>query len=174
MIGAVKGHDFGANISKPSVTPGRETIPQFWYPQRAGVRFADSRFRERLHEFDPALEVVWNPIIERWQVWTKQPRIQNSFCPGWMLLFIHNGPSGEHLPLDERVFARLYACSARQHGSMKGYFDRIASEMERDREQHEKWARADAVDRAMPLWDHSRIRVGYGAANGSKFSQYHS
>jgi hypothetical protein len=76
--------------------------------------------------------------------------------------------------LDERVLARLYMASAQRWGDGRRYFDAIQREIEREQERKEKFLNQDAVDRAMPFWEHSRIRVGYGKSSGSKFSDYHS
>jgi hypothetical protein len=95
-------------------------------------------------------------------------------CQGWKLLFVHNGPNGEYLPLDERVFARLYSASAAAHGSGKAYFQRIVDEMERDKARTDKQNLQDSIDIAMESFDHSRIKVGYGPSSGSKFSKYHA
>ena len=121
------------------------------------------------------LEVTWNPINQRWQVWARSPRLIHRICQGWRLLFIHSGPAGEHLPLDERVFARLYHASADKHGSAKAYFDRICREYERDREKQAKRDLDDQIDMSMPFFEHSQIKVsGFGKSSGSKFSTYHA
>lgn len=134
---------------------------------------APPSFERMLESFDPegGLKCTWNPILERWQLWAPAPRMQHKVCQGWRLLFIHNGPSGEYLPLDERVLARLEWASARVHGSAKGYFARIQSEMERDEENKQKRLAAEAIDQAMPYWEHSRIK---NIGKGSKFSTYHA
>jgi hypothetical protein len=173
-IGTQKLQAFRQPISKPAKI-GPEFNPWFWNPNRIGADRAPSYFLHRLwNEMGTELRVTWNPINERWQVWTLAPTVNHPICQGWKLLFIHNGPSGEYLPLDERVFARLYASSARVHGSGKEYFNRIVSEMERDKERREANYRQDTIDLAMPSWEHSQIKVGYGPSNGSKFSTYHS
>jgi hypothetical protein len=121
------------------------------------------------------LEVTWNPINQRWQVWSRAPHINQPVCQGWRLLFIHNGPQGEYLPLDARVHARLWASSAMAHGNGKNYFDRIVSEMERDKAKREAKSVQDTIDLAMPSFEHAQIKVsGFGKSSGSKFSTYHS
>jgi hypothetical protein len=152
---------------------GPEQMPHFWYPGLAGIRTAPESFKDELERFDPTLRVTWNPIIERWQVWMPAPGIKFRLCPGWRLLFIHSGPSGEYLPLDDRLFARLYYASAAKWGSGKQYFDRLAAEMERDRERTEKQARQDTHDAGMDVWKSTQISVAMrGKSNGSKFSDY--
>lgn len=149
----------------------------YWNPNRAGVRTAPAWFMEKLEEFDrdDDLAVTWNPITERWQLWARSPRLVHPICQGWKLLFVHKGPSGEYLPLDERVFARLYWASARAFGSAKSYFERIASELQRDREKRDNQIKQDQIDQAMPFFDHSQIKVSmFGPSSGSKFSTYHA
>jgi hypothetical protein len=103
------------------------------------------------------------------------PTITFKLCPGWRLLFVHRGPDGEYLPLDDRLFARLYHASAAKWGSGRQYFDRIASEAARDREKAEKQARQDSLDAAMPAFEEAQIKVSmFGPSNGSKFADYHA
>lgn len=162
---------FQQPVSRPRVIPGPETNPWFWHPARVGARSAPSWFTERLADLGDELACTWNPINERWQIWSRAPRMQHPVCQGWRLLFVHNGPAGEHLPLDERVFARLYAASVHEHGSAKAYFARIQAEMERDKAKQVEQSRQDAVDMAMPYWEHSQIK---NIGKGNKFSTYHS
>lgn len=160
--------------------PKRKLGPEhniwYWNPNRAGVRTAPASFMERFQaEMGDELEITWNPINERWQVFMRAPRLQHPICQGWKLLFIHNGPSGEYLPLDERVYARLYAASARANGNGKEYFARIVSEMERDQKKREEKSLQDSIDIAMESFDHAQIKVSqYGPSSGSKFSTYHA
>lgn len=166
---------FRQAVSKPKKI-GPEVNPWFWNPNNPTVVFGPDDFRKRLkREMGSELEVTWTPIQERWLVWARTPRIQNPICQGWRLLFIHQGPSGEHLQLDERVFARLYHASAMKHGSAKQYFDRLVAEMERDKAKRAEKYRQDTIDAAMPSFDHAQIQVsGFGKSSGSKFSTYHS
>jgi hypothetical protein len=152
---------------------GPEEMPHFWSPTLAGVRTAPEWFKEELERFDPTIKVTWNPIIERWQVWMPAPTITFKFCRGWRLLFIHQGPDGGYLPLDDRLFARLYHASAAKWGSGKQYFDRLAAEFERDRAKAEAAARQVSLDRGIDFWKTTQISVsGCGKSTGSKFSEY--
>lgn len=154
---------------------GPEAMPQWWHPGRVDAQGPPESFAEQLAAFDPDLRVTWNPLIERWQVWTRAPRVTYHLCPGWRLLFVHRGPSGEYLPLDERVFARLYHASADKWGSGKRYFARLLEEQERDREKAEASARQDTLDRGIDVWKHGQIQVAMrGKSSGSKFSDYHA
>jgi hypothetical protein len=170
----------GAPIRQAVAAPkrlGPETTPWFWHPNRVGVRMGPDSFRQRLwDELGSELEVTWHPLKERWLVWAKAPKIQHPLCTGWRLLFIHEGPDREYLPLDERVLARLYHASAMKHGDARKYFDRIAAEIMRDRETKEKDDFQDTMDKAMETgWDFSRIKVsGCGQSSGSKFSDFHA
>ncbi len=162
---------FRQPVAKPKRL-GPEHNPWFWHPFNPYITFAPAEFRKRLkHEMGEELEITWNPLTERWQVWERSTKINHPICQGWRLLFIHNGPSGEHLPLDERVFARLFAASARANGNGKEYFARIVSEMDRDRERREAQNRQNTIDQAMPYFEHSQIK---NIGKGSKFATYHS
>jgi hypothetical protein len=163
-----RANPFRIPVAKPKKL-GPEVNPWFWNPNNPSVRTAPESFLRRLSELGNDLAITWTPIQERWLVWAKAPRIQNPICQGWRLLFIHNGPDGEYAPLDERVFARLYASSVYEHGSAKQYFARIQAEMERDRERKDARQRQDAIDIAMPYWEHSQIK---NIGKGNKFSTY--
>ena len=167
-----KSAPFAQAIKKP-VYLGPEYNAWYWNPNRASIQFAPDWFRLKLRELDghEDLSVTWNPITERWQVWTRAPKIVHKICSGWRLLFIHNGPKGEYLPLDERVLARLYWSSAAAYGDGKRYFQAIQREMERDKEAAERKSLQDTIDAAMPSWEHSQIK---NIGKGSKFATYHS
>lgn len=169
------GELFRQPISKPKPLDP-ETNPWWWNPNRAGVREAPAWFLKRLRsEMGEELSITWTPLQQRWLVWAKTPRFQNPICTGWRLLFIHQGPSGEYLPLDERIHARLYHASADKHGNGKRYFQRLVEEMERDRAKRAAKDHQDLIDSAMPSFDHAQIQVsGFGKSSGSKFSTYHA
>lgn len=153
---------------------GPEFNPWYWNPGRLGVEEAPNWFAKRLAEISDDLRATLNPITGRWQVWARSPRMQHPVCQGWRLLFVHNGPDGERLPLDERALARVYFIDMRNQ-SGKAYFDRVVSEYQRDQERKKEKHRQDTIDMAMPSWEHSQIKVsGCGPSNGSKFSTYHS
>lgn len=162
---------FRQRVSKPTRIPGPETIPAYWNPNRQSIRLAPEDFRKKLRAIDPELECTWNPIEERWLIFQRAPRMQHPLCSGWMLLFVVKNADGSYAPLDQRVFARLYAGSARAWGSAKEYFNRIEAEMQRDRESFERANRQDTIDQAMPYYDHSQIK---NIGKGSKFSTYHA
>lgn len=151
-----------------------EFNPWFWNPNRLGIKLADKDFRARLkNEMGQELDITWNPIQSRWQVWMRSANLNHPICQGWKLLFIHQTGDGSFLPLNELIFARLYSCSAEAQGGAKRYFDRMVNEMERDKERQDRKHAQDTIDAAMPSFDHSKIQVsGFGKSNGSKFSTY--
>jgi hypothetical protein len=170
----MRSQQFRQAVAKPKALPP-EYNPWFWNPARFGVRFADEAFRSKLKALGDELDACWNPITERWQIFAKAPKIQHKICTGWRLLHVVRDASGAYMPLDERTLARLYQASVFSAGTGKQYFDRIVSEMERDKERRDKQYQADLIDEAMPSWHHSQISVsGYGKSNGSKFSTYHA
>lgn len=152
------------------MTPGPETSLWYWHPFRSSVRFGPADFRAKLKAIDSGLDVTWSPVHQQWCIWMRKPRIQQALCWGWALLF-----SVPPTMLDERVFARLFAASTDQWGSAKNYFRAVQRELEREREQREAATTQDSIDRAMPYFEHSQIKVsGFGKSSGSKFSDYHS
>ena len=171
----MRSRSFRQPVRKSVKLPPEANI-WFWNPNRVGIILAPDWFRRKLKEtLEGDLEITWNPINERWQVWERAGNIQHPVCHGWRLLFVHNGPAGEHLPLDERVFARLWSCSAEKNGGGRKYFDRIVAEMDRDKERFDKQWSQDTIDAAMPSFEHSKIQVsGFGHSNGSKFADYHA
>lgn len=154
---------------------GPEHSPWFWAPSNPAAQFAPTWFRRKLQEVGQELECTWDPIKHRWLVFMRSPRFQHKLCQGWKLLFMHHDEQRGYLPLDERVFARLYAASAAEHGSAKAYFSRVEAEMQRDAEKRERDHYQTTIDMAMPSWEHSQIKVAMrGKSNGSKFSTYHA
>lgn len=173
MIGRGRTSSFRQAISKPEKL-GPEHHPWFWHPSRVDSQLGPSEFRKKLKELGEELEVTWNPIKERWCIWMKAPQIQHKICWGWKLLFIAHDGQGGYVPLDERIIARLYHASVLSSGSAKEYFNRVVSEMQRDKELREKKLHNDLIDSSMPSFDHSKIQVsGFGPSNGSKFATYH-
>lgn len=162
------GEPFSQPISKPKPL-GPEYNPWFWNPNRIGIKFGDKHFTKRLKDLGEELDVTWNPITERWQVWSRYPKMQHPLCQGWRLLFVHQGPEREYLPLDERLIARLVYASVLTHGSAKEYFNRVQSEYERDKENARKDNLNETLDIATPHWEYSQIK---NIGNGSKFSTY--
>ncbi len=168
-------HKVGSQPGAFPVQPVRPAIPPpeandwWWNPGRPGVASGPPWFVRKLDEVDPQLRITWNAYKGQYQLWMPKPQLKHRICSGWLLLFnVHPAD------LDERVFARLYSASQRKWGSARNYFDAIEREMERERERKEREMSQRAIDRAMPAWEHSRIRVGYGKSSGSKFSDYHA
>lgn len=157
---------------RPIKKIGPEQSPWFWTPDKGVGRKADPLFAKQLKELGEELAVSWNPIIERWQVWSRSPRINQKICQGWLLLFVVKGEDGSYRPLDERVLARLAAASVLEHGSGKAYFARVKAEMERDQEIADRDHDNERNDIADSWFNHQQIKVGYGKSSGSKFSDY--
>lgn len=150
---------------------GPEHNPWFWNPNRVGARSHPAWFQRYLDEVGPDLAVVWNPIRERWQAFCRAPRIDHPVCQGWRLLFIHSDVDGSYMPLDERLVARIFAASAMSSGGAVKYFERIAAEYARDEAAKEKRLQQEAIDQAMPYYEHSQIK---NIGKGNKFSTYHA
>lgn len=146
-------------------------LPNYWHPQRFGVQYAPDDFREQLRRIDPNLDCTWTPIDHRWLIWQRDPTIQAPICAGWSLKMIWQGRNKRFLPLDERVFANLYARQLwRYEGAGKGYFARIMAEMERDQAVSVKDSKADASARRRELY---RSRQITNIGKGNKFALHH-
>lgn len=162
----------GLPLAKPKPL-GPEHNPWYWNPNRVGAREAPAWFQEKLRAVDPEREVDirWNPIKERWVAFYRKPSFAHKLCQGWTLLMIIQYPDGSYMPLDERTLAALYNASVRKWGSGKAYFDAIEREVTRERELKEKARTQEAIDIAMPFYEHSQIK---NIGSGSKFSTYHA
>lgn len=167
-LGHRRGQPFKQAISKPDKL-GPEYNPWFWNPRRKATKRPDAAFMERLHEIDPNLDVTWNPISCRWQIWTPNPKMNHPTCQGWRLLFVHNGPQGQFMPLDERVFARLYWSSVDAWGSAKAYFDNVQRVAEREKEHESAKATQEGVDKGQEYMEYTKIK---NIGSGSKFTRY--
>lgn len=161
---------FRQAVSRPKAIPPPETNPWYWNPGRFGVKLAPDAFMRKLKQVGEELSCTWNPLTQRWYLWSKAPKIQHKICQGWRLLFVNQEPDGEYLPLDERVFARLYLASSLHRGETAlQYFDRIMAEKQRDDEKAAAQRQQDQRDIAMPFWEHSQIK---NIGKGNKFSTY--
>lgn len=160
---------FQQPIQRVKVIPPPESSHWWWNPSRVDVTFAPEWFTKLVNEIDPEVKVTWDRYQERWLVWAKAPRLQSKLCSGWMLLFPWKDADGSYLPLDERIFARLYAASAAKWGRAKDYFLAIEREMERDREEAEKTRLDDVKHAAGEYYDSMQIK---NIGSGSKFATH--
>jgi len=154
---------------RPPRPLGPETSWRFFSPARPDVRRGPEAFRQRLHEVDPRLEVVWHPVNERWCVWFRDRE-------GWRFLFpVQYWPSGDYMPLDERTIAKCWDRCGRRWGSGRAYWDRIEREVIRDMVKAEQARQESARDRAADFYDYTEIKVAMrGPSTGSKFANHHS
>ena len=178
MIGT--GRDVGG-FKTPIKDQGGKLGPEhsdwYWNPNRIGARPAPAWFQERLREVDPDgfVDVRWNPIRERWAAFYRKPSFSHQLCQGWTLLMKVEYPDGGYMPLDERLLAALYAASGRRWGNGREYFLAIEREIEREREQRDRARTQEAIDLAMPTFEHSQISVSMrGKSRGDKFATYQS
>ena len=160
-----------------AVTPERNTpldpacLPQYWYPQRFGVQYAPDDFRTQLRRINADLDCTWTPVDHRWLIWQRDPTVQHHLCPRWSLKIVWQGHQDRFLPLDERVFANIYARQVKRYeGEGKGYFERIVSEMDRDKAIAVKDSKADASARRRELF---RSRQITNIGRGNKFALHH-
>ena len=160
-------------VSKTPYIPPPESMHWFWSPSRVDAIFAPEWFMRELHLTDPDLTCTWDVWNERWLVWMRQPRFQTKYTQGWMLLFPVRYSDGSYMPLDARVFARLYQASAARWGRGKDYFRAIEREMERDKTKAKLDRDSDVKHAAGEYYDHMKIQVsGCGSSNGSKFANH--
>ena len=152
-----------------------DTSLHYWHPNRFGVQYAPTTFRQELQRLHPDLDATWHPVRERWLVWYRRPRIQHHLCPGWLLLFIVETSDGRYGPLDARVFAVAYEQSGRKWGSGKAYWARVEEEAERDTAAVAQTRESHLEDIGSERWRHTQIQVSMrGHSNGSKFVNHHA
>jgi hypothetical protein len=159
---------FTTPVNQAKKVLGPESSNWYWNPNRVGATEAPTSFKNQLKEVDPdrLIDVRWNPYNQIWGVFYRKPSMQHKLCSGWVLLF--TVPATD---LDERVLARLYEASAQKWGDGKQYFAAVMREMEREEAAREQKRTNEAVDMAMPYFEHSRIST---AGKGNKFSEYHA
>lgn len=171
--GRDSGRAFFVPPHKAKPLPPEQSI-KFWHPQRFGVQLAPAEFMHKLHAIHPDLSCTWNPIIGRWLVWYKRPRITHPMCKGWLLLFIVEDEQTRFIPLDERVLAACWQCSANFDGNWGGslpYVDRIMKEKERERRAAKKQTDDYRERRGSDHWDYTLIK---NIGHGSKFANHHA
>ena len=161
---------FGMSYHKPIIPPPEANL-WWWHPDRVGVKKGPSWFEKQLREFGEDLAVTWNAYAECYLIWMRSPGFKAPMAWGWKLLFPVVGGDKKYAPLDERVFARLYDASAAKWGNGKRYFDRIESEILRDRAKAE--ANTDDALRysAGEYFDYMKIKnIGLGSKFVNHFS----
>ena len=175
-----KSQQFSQQVRKPTTGPApQESIEHFWHPDRSGSERAPEDFARQLTELDkdlaccrpPARAPLANGKPPAYIVWYRRPRVTHNLCPGWLLLFVWRDGNKAPMPLDERVFATLYAASARQFGSGKAYFERAIEQKmadakasrEREYENHISSKRREFIQS-------TRIST---AGKGNKFARHH-
>lgn len=169
MRGRGRRPGFSTPVTSPKAADP-ETNPWWWHPSRPGVPSGPQWFSRELDQVDPDLAVTHNRLTGRYQLFTKAPKLANKVCWGWQLLF-----SFHPAEIGAPVLARLFEASARKWGSARDYFLAIEREMAREQAAIERQSAQDALDMAMPSFEHSRIQVAMrGASNGSKFADYHA
>lgn len=152
--------------------PGPEVLPWYWHPGRFGIEQAPKAFLEKLAKIDPDLRAVFNPVLERWQIWIRRPANQNSLCAGWSLLFLWEHPTTKaFLPLDELVFHNLHLMDGTRFRNASEYFGKIEAEWEKNKE-----ARSKAFDdtRKDMQADMMKTHVISSAGQGNRSALYDS
>lgn len=151
--------------------PGPEILPWYWHPGREGAQPPPAAFAEQLKRIDPDLAVCFNPVLERWVLWVKNPRIQSEFCRGWQLLILWEHPvTKAYLPLNELMFHNIYVISAGRYANAREYFDKVESNISRQREQRAKDYDRERQAEQSELADFTRIS---SAAPGNRAALHH-
>lgn len=146
-----------------------ESNEWFWNPGRVGIQREPEWFRKLLDEAGHTeIALTWNRWTERWQVFARVPKIATPLCQGWRYLFPVQLRNGSYAPLDERTIAKIFLVDGSHQGNGKRYFERIAAEMQRDKERAEQADQTGTHDAAGEFFDYTLPKVGYGAISSSK------
>ena len=165
--------------TKPNLGPiaPRESMEQYWHPDRPGVEHAPADFLLRLREMHADLHCTRPPAnaplgqAPAWTLWYRRERITHRLSPSWMLLFVWRSDDGVPQPLDERVFAVLYGSSALKWGSGSNYFKRCVEEKMADaKASRERAFQNHRRAKQREITDSQRIT---NLGSGSKFARHH-
>jgi len=99
------------------------------------------------------------------------PKFRAPISPGWKLLFILKDAEGGYVPLDERIFARLYSVSAAKWGNGRKHFEHIENVMNAEKEKAIADRRESVGYSAKEYWDFMAIK---SIGKGSKFATHWS
>jgi hypothetical protein len=157
-------------------------LDHYWHPERDGVEQAPEDFRRSLAEVSDKLAVVRPPAgapltkPRAWLVWYKKPAVKHPLCPGWSLMFDWRYKD-QPLPLDNRVIANVWMMSVRakgadgrELGSSIKYFEKIVSDLAKQKAAKEKHHRDDRRDRQGAMQDFYKIK---NIGRGNKFALHH-
>lgn len=174
-----RGQSFGIEPSRISYHQKlpREGMDQWWHPNRFGVEQAPDWFTVRLHELSPKLAITRPPgraplAFKRrsWLVWCQEPLVTHPICAGWSLLFAWETPDRTPLPLDNRLFANLYARDPRRYPSALHYFDRLMGESQRHEAKKNATFNGETLDMSLDVRNYRKIK---NIGMGNKFALYH-
>ena len=166
-------------IARVEADPGPEIEQVYWYPQRFGVEMAPERIQTLLREIHPGLSACRPPINapvprRNWLIWCQEVVARdNSFSPGWYLVFAWEHPrTGGYLPLEpfEWIGYNLYLRMRTKNGGGAIYFDRIQAEKRRVTQGREARHTNDRRDRQREMLASRKIS---NIGSGSKFALHH-
>lgn len=163
---------FSVPIRKSDAPRSPEILPWYWHPDRLGVNRGPEAFQKQLAEIDKDLAVVFSPVHDRWLIWVRNPRMQNSVCPGWQMLFLWEHPTTHaFLPLNELVFHNLFHIMAHRFPNARTYYESISRDIDRQREERNRAYTNDREALQGEIYDSQKIST---AGKGNKFAQHHS
>lgn len=157
-------------------------LPHYWHPDRDGVEPCPRAFAEQLARISKDLAIcrppAGAPLTPRsWAVWYRRDRVKHHLCPGWLLLFIwqERGEiagklAARPLPLDERLFANLYRCSARAFGGSVKYWEHVVATIKAEYEARDKADKVLRDDKKHDYWNYTKIK---NIGSGSRFARHH-
>ena len=151
-------------------------MPHYWHPDRVGVQPAPEAVRREIAAIHPDLRVVKPPAgapmdCKPWIVWYRNPDVKHPLCPGWSLVFVWEfADTKTPKPLDNRLYANIYAVDGRRFGSALKYFNGCVDEISRDRQKAK--AQSQALTQSMSN-DVEQYRKIKNIGMGNKFALHH-
>lgn len=146
----------------------------YWHPDRHAVEPCPKDFAKLLADVHADLAICRPPAAaptasRPWLVWYRKASVTHYLSPGWVLIFVWQLQDLTPLPLDNRLFANLYRCSARMFGGAEAYFTSIVGKMEADKAAEEKAQQAYRHDRALDYFEYTKIK---SSGRGNKFARH--
>jgi len=158
-------------------------LDHYWHPERDGVEHPPESFQRTLGEISDKLAVCRPPAgapltkPRAWLVWYRKAAVKHPLCPGWALMFDWRDRKDQPLPLDQRVLANIWMRSVsargadgRELGGSIKYFEKIVSDMARQKQAKEKQHKNDRRDHQHAMQDFYKIK---NIGRGNKFALHH-
>jgi hypothetical protein len=164
------------------VEPKREkpldqaAMKHYWNPDRYGVEQAPAHVRKEIAKIHPDLRVVkpaaGAPMdVKPWIVWFRNPDVKHPLCPGWSLVFVWEFfDTKEPKPLDNRLYANIYAVDGRRFGNALKYFNGCVDSVLHERKKAKAQSQELTQKMSADVEEYRKIK---NIGKGNKFALHH-